>query len=62
MLLTIPLLWLYHVEFGSGQNNESFSFFKLLVQAGMVVSILLYMHWDREAVALENAEKAEAHA
>ena len=56
MLLPIPILWIFHMNYG--QQKDSFSVAKLLGQVLLVGCIFAFMWADRVAVAEEEASKA----
>ena len=45
MLLSIPMLWLWHIFYGT--KKDQFSYLKMFSYACVVLSVVLYMYWDR---------------
>ena len=62
MMFSIPLLWLYHLQFSKGQNADTFTIGKLFGYTSLVIATCLYLFFDRKAVEEEAAEKAERNA
>ena len=60
MLLPIPILWVYHMHYGV--EKEKFGLLKMFGVMMLVVSIFLFMWFDREAVVQEKEEMAEKKA
>ncbi len=55
ILMSIPLLWVYHMYYG--QENDTFSVVKLIGQLTLVAFIIVYVVYDRKAVAEAAAQK-----
>lgn len=56
MLLAIPSLWLWHIYYGD--RIDAYSWFKMISQLCIVISVVLYMIWDREAAEEEKEYEA----
>ena len=56
MLLSIPVLWIWHLYYGT--KKDAFTAAKLFSQVGVVVFVILFMVWDRAAVEEEAEHKA----
>lgn len=56
MLLSIPALWIWHVYYGN--TKDAFSVPKMFAQISVVVFVILFMIWDREAVEEDEMHKA----